>query len=383
LGQRGSTAVHGVGEAAHLYFGKPASRLSVAESGLIAAIIQSPNGISPYRDPERALRRRNLVLELMKDQGRLDPQTFELARGEPLRLATVTPEPGDARFFLDFLHRQLTVTYTAEQLTEEGLHIYSTLDRRLQRIAAQALKAGLKEIEHRRPVLKSEDPARALQGCLVAIRPQTGEVLALVGGRDYGKSQFDRCTQARRQAGSVFKPFVYIAGLEPRDSLPVITLASTLDDSPLEVSTPSGPWRPKNFDNQFHDLVGVREAIERSLNVATVRLGLAVGPRNVVDVAQRLGIESPLPAVPSLALGTAEVSPLELARAYATIASGGVRPETQAIEDVVDPTGGVLARRELRFQRVLDAGTAYLATSLLEGVAERGTAAGVRAGGLS
>ena len=143
--------MHGVGEAAHLYFGKPASRLSVAESGLIAAIIQSPNGISPYRDPERALRRRNLVLELMMEQGRLDPETFAQAREEPLRLATVTPEPGDARFFLDFLHRQLTDTYTAEQLTEEGLRIYSTLDRRLQRIAAQALDEGLRQIEKLRP----------------------------------------------------------------------------------------------------------------------------------------------------------------------------------------------------------------------------------------
>jgi penicillin-binding protein 1B len=382
LGQRGSTAVHGVGEAAHLYFGKPVSRLSVAESGLIAAIIQSPNGISPYRDPQRALRRRNLVLELMKDQGRLDPESYAQAIEEPVRLATVTPEPGDARFFLDFLQRQLTDTYTAEQLTEEGLRIYSTLDRRLQRIAAQALDEGLRQIEKMRPKLASADPAHRLQGCLVAMRPQTGEVIALVGGRDYGSSQFDRCTLARRQPGSVFKPFVYIAGLEPRDELPTITLASVLDDSPLEISTPDGPWRPKNFDNQFHDLVTVREALERSLNVATVRLAQEVGMRNVVDVAQRLGIESPLPAVPSLALGTAEVAPLELARAYATIASGGVRPETQAIEDVVDSSGVVLAGRELRFQRVLDAGTAYLATSLLEGVAERGTAAGVRAGGL-
>ena len=156
----------------------------------------------------------------------------------------------------------------------------------------------------------------------------------------------------------MFKPFVYIAGLEPRDAVPAITLASFLDDSPLEINTPDGAWRPKNFDGQFHDRVTVREALERSLNVATVRLAQEVGMRNVVDVAQRLGIESPLPAVPSLALGTAEVSPLELARAYATLASGGVRPETQAIEDVVDPAGGA-ARRELRFQRVLDAGTAY------------------------
>ena len=228
----------------------------------------------------------------------------------------------------------------------------------------------------------SDDPQLRLQGCLVAVRPQTGELLALVGGRDYRVSQFDRCSQARRQPGSVFKPFVYIAGLEPRGGPPRITLASLLDDSPLELPTPDGPWRPRNFDNEFHGSVGVREALERSLNVATVRLATEVGLSRVVDVAHRLGIQSPLPAVPSLALGTAEVAPLELARAYATLASGGVRPETQTIEDVVDPQGTVLERGEIGFERVLDAGTAYLATSLLEGVALRGTAAGLRARGL-
>jgi penicillin-binding protein 1B len=383
LGQRGSTAVHGVGEAAHLYFGKQAGRLTVAEAGLIAAIIQSPNGISPYRDESRAVARRDLVLELMRKQGRIDEETFASAKAERLRLAAVTPDPGDARYFLDLLHRQLTDVYSDEQLTEEGLRIYSTLDRRLQRIAAVSLQEGLERIEKRRPSLLEDDPARRLQGCLVVLRPQTGELLALVGGRDYRVSQFDRCSQARRQPGSVFKPFVYIAGLEPRGGEPVITLASVLDDSPLEVDTREGKWRPRNFDNEFHGPVSVREAIERSLNVATVRLAIEVGPRSVVDVARRLGIESRMPAVPSLALGTAEVSPLELARAYATLASGGVRPETQAIEDVVDRTGAVLARRELHFERVLDAGTSFLATSLLEGVATRGTAAGLRAGGLS
>lgn len=221
-----------------------------------------------------------------------------------------------------------------------------------------------------------------LQGCLVAIRPQTGELLALVGGRDYRVSQFDRCSQARRQTGSVFKPFVYIAGLEPRGGHPTITLASRLHDEPLEIATPDGPWRPRNFDGEFHGEVGVREAIERSLNVATVRLAQEVGIERVVATARRLGIESPLPAVPSLALGTAEVAPLELARAYATLAAGGVRPEVQTVEDVVDSSGAVLERRELRFERVLDGGTAFLATSLLEGVAIRGTAAAVHSGRL-
>jgi penicillin-binding protein 1B len=382
LGQRGATAIHGFGEAAHLYFGKRASDLTVAESGLLAAIIQSPNGISPYRSPERATQRRNLVLDLMHEQGRIDDETHALARVEPLRLASVTPDPGDARYFLDLLRRQLKESYDAETLTAEGLHIYSTLDRRLQTLAARALQDGLAAIEKRRPELAALPPERRLQGCLVALRPRTGELLALVGGRDYRVSQFDRCTQARRQTGSVFKPFVYIAALEPRSGGPLVTLASRLDDRPLQVSTPSGPWRPHNYDDQFHDDVSVREALERSYNVATARLAQEVGIDRVIDVARRLGIESPLPAVPSLALGTAEVAPIELARAYATIASGGVRPRLQSVEDLVDRTGDVVERRDLRFERVLDPGTAYLATSLLEGVADRGTAAGIRDHGL-
>jgi penicillin-binding protein 1B len=180
----------------------------------------------------------------------------------------------------------------------------------------------------------------------------------------------------------VFKPFVFIAALEPAGSGPAVTLASRLDDRPLQVSTPSGPWRPRNYDDLFHDQVSVREALERSYNVATARLAQEIGIERVIDVARRLGIESPLPAVPSLALGTAEIAPIELARAYATIASGGVRPRLQAVEDLVDRNGDVVEGRELRFERVLDPGTAYLATSLLEGVAERGTAAGVRSAGL-
>jgi penicillin-binding protein 1B len=384
FGQRGSTAIHGVGEATRLYFGKPASELTVSESALLAAIIHSPNGTSPYREPERALERRNLVLDLMHRQGRLDDGAWKGAKSQPLQLAKVTPDRSDARYFLDLLHRQLSQQYASDVLTSEGLRVYSTLDRRLQRIASRAMREGLAALEERYPALRSDDPAKSLQGCLVALRPQTGELLALVGGREYGSSQFDRCTQARRPAGSIFKPFVYIAALEPIDGgMPAITLASFLDDSEFEASTPSGPWKPQNFDHQFHDMVTVREALEHSYNAATARLASEIGIERVADVARRLGIASDLPIVPSLALGTADVSPLEVARAYATIASGGVRPEIQAIEDVVDAEGRTLERRQLRFERVLDAGTAHLATSLLEGVALRGTAAGVRSSGLT
>jgi penicillin-binding protein 1B len=382
FGQRGSTEIHGVGEAALRFFGKRVNSLDLAESALLAALIQSPNAISPYRNPKGARARRDLVLGLMATQGRIDEAQRAAATSQPLNLATITADPSDARYFLDLLRVQLSESYNPEVLSSQGLKIYSTLESRTQRLAAIALSEGIAELERDHPELVEADPSRALQGCIIAMRPQTGEILALVGGRDYQVSQFDRCTQARRQAGSAFKPFVYLAALEPRIGGPSITLASRLDDSPLELATPSGPWAPKNFDLEFHGEVSVREALERSLNVATARLAQEVGVGRVVDIAHRLGIESHLPLVPSLALGTADVSPLEMARAYSSIAGGGVRPQVHSIEDLVDSKGNTLERRELHHERVLDEGTAYLVTSLLQGVAHRGTAAGVRATGI-
>ena len=383
LGQRGSTAIHGVGEAARFVFGKRVPDLTLGESALIAAIIQSPNRLSPHRNPEDATRRRDLVLELMLKQKRIDERQHERAVAEPLGVAAIAADPSDARYFLDLLRRQLPEVYDTAKLEAEGLRIYSTLDLRLQRAAAKALSTGLDLLEGEYPQLKTNDPAARLQGCIVAMRPQTGEILALVGGRDYGLSQFDRCAQARRQVGSVFKPFVYAAALEAeRGERPVITLASFLDDEPLELDTPQGAWKPQNFDKEFHGRVPVREAIERSMNVAAARLGQEVGIPRVVNMARRLGIESPLPGVPSLALGTASLSPLEVARAFSTIAAGGTRPWPHAFEDVVAPEIGTLERRELRFEKVLDPGTAFLTTSLLAGVVERGTARRVRAMGL-
>jgi penicillin-binding protein 1B len=381
LGQRGSTAIHGVGEASWFYFGKAVDYISLPESALIAAIIQSPAGLSPHREAERAKSRRDLVLRLMRDQRRITEAELEAAAAEPVRVARVTPEPRDARFFLDALRRQLPTFYSMETLTSEGLRIYATLDLRLQRLAALVLREELAALEKRYPGLAAGE-GLPLEGCLIALRPQTGEVLALVGGRNYAASQFDRCTQARRPAGSVFKPFVYIAALEPVPGGPRITLGSMLDDGPLEVTTSSGVWRPANYDKEFHGQVRARDALEQSLNVATARLAQHVGIPRVVDVAERLGIESPLPRVPSLAIGSADLSPLELARAYATIANGGIRPQIRTFEDVVDRFGVAVERQPIGFERVLDAGTAYLATSLLEGVIDRGTGRGVRAGGI-
>jgi penicillin-binding protein 1B len=381
LGRRGATSIHGVGEATRYYFGKHVSELVPAESALLAAIIQSPNRLSPHRNPEPAKQRRDLVLELMRKQGRLGLQEFNLARATPLDVAMPITESGDARYFLDLLRRQLPEAYDQELLQTEGMHIYSTLNSRFQRAAVRALVEGLESIERRRPELKTDDPSKRLQGCLIAMRPQTGEILALVGGRDYGQSQFDRCTQARRPAGSVFKPFIYLAALENRDGPPVATPASFLEDTPLEIKTRDGVWSPQNYDHKFRGRVSLRSALEHSLNVPSVRLALRVGIDRVAEMATRLGISSPLPRVPSLALGTAEVSPLEIARAYATLASGGVRPTPHTFEDLT-ADNRTLEQRHLELEQVIDPGLAHLGVSLLEGVVNRGTARRLRSMGL-
>jgi penicillin-binding protein 1B len=380
LGQRGATAVHGVGEGSRHYFGKSAEEVTVGEAALMAAIINSPNGRSPYRYPEEAEARRNLVLELMYEGGHLDGERLAAAKNEPLGLAPVTPEPREARWFLDFLRRQLPEFYDNATLTRDGLRIYSTLDLGLQRLAARAVREGLESLE--RDFAQVSRGSQPLEACLVALRPQTGEVLALVGGRDYGRSQFDRCTQAHRQAGSAFKPFVYAAALEPVPGGPTITLASPLDDTPLTVSTPTGDWSPENYDKTHHGEVDVEEAVARSLNVATARLGQAVGPARIAELARRVGIESRLPEVPALSLGAADLSPLELARAYATLANGGVRPEIRSFEDVVDAGDERIEQKPVQSERVLDPGTVFLVTRLLEGVVNHGTGHGVRTRGI-
>jgi penicillin-binding protein 1B len=384
MGRRGSTAIHGVGEASRFFFGKRVADLALDESALLAAVIQSPNSMSPHRHPERARSRRDLVLELMSQQGRVSSQAAERARARKLSLASIALESGQDRYFLDELARQLPEVYDETLLSVEGLRIYSTLDPMIQRAAIRALHEGLENLEARLPPLEmeGEESPPPLQGCLLAMRPQTGEILAMVGGRDYATSQWNRCTLARRQVGSVFKPIVYAAALSPQSG-PVITLASVVPDEPIQIETADGIWEPVNYDKEFRGPVLVRDALERSLNVPAARIGQAVGIGKVVEMARRLGIESGLPAVPSLALGTAEVSPLEIVTVYSTFANGGLRPTPRSFIGLLDDRGVGQEQWPLEgSRRVLDPGTAYLTTSLLEGVVDRGTGAGIRARGL-
>jgi penicillin-binding protein 1B len=384
LGRRGSTAIHGVGEAARFFYGKRVEDLAVDESALLAAVIASPNAMSPHRHPERAKKRRDLVIGLMEAQGRITPEVAERARNRAINMAAISLESGQDRYFLDQLAQQLPEVYDEDLLSVEGLRIYSTLDPSVQRAAVRSLHDGLDALDKRlgNPPATEDDDAPVLQGCLLAMRPQTGEILAMVGGRDYATSQWNRCTMAHRQAGSAFKPIVYAAALSPQSG-PLITLATRIEDEPIQVQTHDGVWEPVNYDKKFRGPVSVREALERSLNVPAASIGQAVGIGKVVEMARRLGVEGDLPGVPSLALGTAEVSPLEMAVVYSTFANGGLRPTPRSFIGLLDDQGVGQEQWPLAgARRVLDRGTAYLTTSLLEGVVDRGTGSGIRARGL-
>ena len=358
LGQRGPTAIHGVGEAAHVFFGKSARELDVAESALLAAVIHSPNGLSPYRESERA---RAAPQSRARDDGGAGaastPRRAPRAQAEPLRLAAVTPDPGDARYFLDLLRRQLSDVYDASVLeTRRAAHL---LDARPPRPAPGGDRAarGTRAISRSatRACAPSSPPARsraAWSRC--ARRPASCSRWWAAATTPPRSSTAARRRGARPAAPSSRSPTPRRSS--PYRGAPAITLANLLDDSPLEISTPSGPWRPENYDKKSHGMVTVRQAIENSLNIATARLARDVGSRRIADLARRTGIQSPLPLVPSLALGVASVAPIEMARAYATFASGGIRPELQSIEDLIDAEGRTLERRKLRFERVLDAG---------------------------
>jgi penicillin-binding protein 1B len=378
LGQRGSVAVHGVGEAVSHYFAKDVSELSLAEAALLAGLIKGPNLYSPFTHPDAALARRDLVLSVMRARGEISDAEYAEAWAAPLGLAAPSLEPSSAPYFVDYLRQDLARVYGEEILESEGLSVYTTLDPHLQRVANRVVMEGLEELETRLPQLRSEEAP--LQAALVAIAPRTGEVLALVGGREYGKSQFNRATQARRQPGSVFKPIVALAALSRRSGgAPSHTPASLLLDEPLHVEGPTGLWSPENYDGEFRGTVTLRQAIEQSLNVPVARLGLDLGPDRIIRTARRLGLEGRFARVSSLALGVSEVTLLEIARAYAVLASQGVRPVLRSYAEVLDAEGGVLDRTPLGFERVFSPAETYLVTSLLEGVADRGTGRSLRA----
>ncbi len=385
LGQHGSIAIKGVGEASRFYFGKQVSDLDLAESATIAGMIKAPNSYSPFRSPERCRDRRNLVLEQMLEQKKIGRGEMEAAAASPLVPRVRRAQKIIAPHFVDFVKAELTEAYGGK-LRTQGLQIFTTLDVDLQQAAQRAVTGGLAALENRYRRLAVAARHTPLQGALIQLEPQTGAVKVLVGGRDYRLSQFNRVTQAHRQPGSLFKPFVMLAAFARRDLSPPVTPATILSDSPITVEwgrrRASERWTPRNYDGGYRGPISVRRAVELSINIPTVRAALAADLSTVLAASRAAGISSRMEPYPSVALGAFEISPMEIAAAYSVLANGGVRVEPNAIVGVLTSDGSILDRKETPLKQVLPADAVFLIDSILRGAVDRGTAAGARAGGL-
>ncbi|MGH7459311.1 MAG: penicillin-binding protein 1A [Longimicrobiaceae bacterium] len=372
--------LHGVEAAAQGYFGVSVRELSAGQAALLAALPKAPERYNPRENPERARERRDLVLSLMAGAGVTSASEAERARVEPIELAPPIEGRGSAPYFVAAVREQLEELF-GPYADREGLRVYTTLDRDLQRAAEKGLLEQLRAVEQgslggfAHPVCGSRQGSSAcLQGAFVALDPKSGDVLALVGGRDFGQSQFNRATLALRQPGSAFKPFVYAAAISL--GLPVTTPLLGPGAEPYQ-----GDYFPADAvpDSVRVDL---REALRRSSNQATVVLGERVGVERVIETARALGISTPIPPYPSILLGAAEVVPIELVAAYAPFGNGGVAVEPRFIERVEDARGSVLYRAPVVRRHVLSPPTAFLTLDLMRGVVDGGTGWRVREAGL-
>ncbi|HEX5727556.1 MAG TPA: PBP1A family penicillin-binding protein [Longimicrobiaceae bacterium] len=374
--------LHGVEAAAQGYFGKPAARLTPAEAALLAALPRAPSYYDPRRNPAAAVERRNLVLGLMARAGVISDTEAATARGEPLRLAPPAEARGRAPYFVAAVRRELRERFGADA-DRAGLRVYTTLDTALQASAERELVRQIRAVEagrfgrFRGPSCAGARPAEApncLQGLFVALDVRTGEVLALVGGRDFALSQFDRVTQARRQAGSAFKPIVYATALEQGVPISTPLLGPGATDS-------LGSYRPRDHVADTAN-VDLRDALRLSSNRATVVLGERVGAARVVETAKDLGLSTPLRPYPSIFLGAAEVVPLELVAAYAAFANGGSLVRPRLIRRVEDAQGRTVWEGRASRRYALSPGVAFLTTSLMRDVVDRGTGSAARTAGL-
>jgi penicillin-binding protein 1B len=376
LGQNGAVQIAGVEQASQVYFGKHVTYLTLPEAATLAGIIRSPNVLSPLSHPDRAKGRRDTVLQLMKEQGYISDTEYEQAVAAPMTTSRFPKTSRSAPFFVDLVLKQLKETYPETQLRTEGLRVFTTLDTIMQRSAEQSLDSGIEALNKHYPYLrKSPTP---LEGVILTIQPGTGYVKALVGGRSYSKTQFNRAIQARRQPGSLFKPFVYATAMDPARGQQAFTASTVLDDSPISIRTGNAVWTPQNYDLRYHGQVTVREALAHSYNIPAVRAAMNVGVANVIKTAATIGIESHLAPYPSVSLGAFEVTPLEIAYAYSAFANLGVKAEPISILAVSTAEGKLLESREVKMKRVAPASVCYVMNDVLKGVFEFGTASKAR-----
>ncbi len=370
LGHAGSHAIYGVEEAAGFYFSKHVKNLSLEEAALLAVIIDSPNRHNPFRNLDTAKETRNKILSCMRKRSMIREDEFLRASKAPVRLQLRKVPVSSGSYFIDYIRRITKEGLGTEKFYHPGYRYYTSLDSVWQTIAQKAVADGLAEIEQK--ALPAGEP---LQAALIAIDPKTGELVAMIGGRSYGQTRFNRAVDAKRQPGSAFKPFVLLAALsQSLEGRGNWTLSTLVSGEPISISTPEGLWTPSNFEDKKYGKITIRKAIEDSVNTAITRLANDVGFEEVLKTARLAGIMSPLLPVPSMALGSFEVTPMELAYAYTTIASGGVRFERFPLFSVTKANGDKIVTRKVKHEQVLDPRVTYLAGYAMEGVLQRGTA---------
>jgi len=368
LGQDASRAIHGFGLASHFYFDRPLDRLEPQEIALLVGMVKGPGLYDPRKNPDLALKRRNVVLQEMVKLNVITQAQFVQARRKPLGVvhrAPIGTSPYPA--FMQFVYRQLQRDYREDDLRSEGLRIFTTLDPQIQLQAEEALALRLRQIEKTRKIA-----VNTLEGAVVVSSTQNGEIQAIVGGREARYAGYNRALDAQRPIGSLAKPIVFLTALEKPDRY---TLITPLDDSPLVWSQQgTSDWKPQNYDLKFHGLVPLHTALEQSYNVATARLGIELGVKNILDKLPLYGIERQPPPFASSMLGAFDLAPIEVAQLYQTFADNGFRTPLRAIREIVTADGKPLQRYPLNVEPVAAAAPVYLLTAALQGVVREGTA---------
>lgn len=382
LGRRGSFDIHGFGEAAQAFFGKDVRHLTVEESATLAGVIQLPSYRNPVRWPDRALARRNVVLGLMHDNGKLTDAQYETAKAAPMVVSRGSAESNDAPYFIDLVNDTLQDKFGDRDFQDGAYRLYTTLDLDLQRDAAEAVRVGMAEVDKQiERMYKGKPKVPEAQVAMVVLDAATAEVRALIGGRNYGLSQLNR-SLAKRQPGSIFKPFVYAAALNTGlyDAPEVFTTVSVIEDEPTTFTFNGNSYEPSNFKDHFYGPVTMRQALARSLNIPTVKLAEAVGYSRVRDLAKQAGLTEQR-ATPSIALGSYEATPIDMAGAYTIFPNNGVYTKPTWLHTIRDAESHNIYSAKQEKRQVLDPRVNYLMVNLLEEVMRSGTGAGARSRG--
>jgi penicillin-binding protein 1B len=379
LGQRGSFAIHGVAEASRLFFGKDVSNLTVGEAALIAGVIQNPGQHSPFVNPKNAVERRNVVLRAMADEEYITRDVAERASREPL-LVSARSVDNEAPYFVDMVGQEIADKFPGLTAQENSVDVHTTLDINLQRLALDAVRDGLGHVDDMLARRKRKGRAQA---ALLAVDPRTGEILAMVGGRSYNQSQYNRAIVARRQPGSVFKPFVYLAAFEraAEEGRSDLTPASLTNDTPEIFTFDNQTWEPKNYDDYDGEITW-RRALAMSRNLGTIHVGETVGFDKVAEVWKRVGVGTPPKGFPAITLGVFELTPLEVAQAYTLFTNGGAVRSLKVI-DGIDAGERHVAAKDPPLRKVARPDTTYLVTNMMRSVLNEGTGAGARAAGFT